>query len=67
MPKLKTHKSAQRRLKVTGSGKIMRFHVGKSHLRIHKSKRVKGSYDRAVVVAKVDEAGLKKLIPYGLK
>src|SRR4030043_225444 len=33
MPKLKTHKGAKSRLHITGSGKIMRVKVGKSHRR----------------------------------
>lgn len=68
MPKLKTHKAAQRRFKITGTGKVMHFHVGKSHLRIHKSKRVKRSYESAVpVVNHADEIRLKRLMPYGIK
>jgi len=39
MPKLKTHKGAQSRFHITGSGKIMRTKGGKSHLRIRKAKR----------------------------
>ncbi len=32
MPKLKTHKSAAKRFKVTGTGKIMRRHAYHSHI-----------------------------------
>jgi large subunit ribosomal protein L35 len=67
MPKLKTHKSAQRRFKMTGTGKLMRYHVGKSHLRAHKTRQVRATYDRAVVLAKVDEARLQRSLPYGVK
>ncbi len=56
MPKLKTHKSTAKRFKVTGTGKIMRTHVGKSHLRRRKAKRVKRSLDRRVAVVNHERA-----------
>ncbi len=41
MPKIKTHKATAKRFKVTARGKVMRTHVGKSHLRRRKAKRNK--------------------------
>ena len=67
MPKLKTHKGAKSRLHVTGSGKIMRVKVGKSHLRRKKPARTKRLYDDMVPVQPADKARLKRLLPYGLK
>jgi large subunit ribosomal protein L35 len=64
MPKLKTHKATARRFQVSGSGKIMRTRHGKSHLRRNRSKRAKREYDEMFVIAKADEARIKKLIPY---
>jgi large subunit ribosomal protein L35 len=46
MPKIKTHKATSKRFKKTGSGKIMRTHIGKSHLRRRTSKRVKRGLDK---------------------
>jgi large subunit ribosomal protein L35 len=46
MPKIKTHKATAKRFKKTGSGKIVRTHIGKSHLRRRTSKRVKRSLDK---------------------
>lgn len=46
MPKLKTHKSTAKRFKITATGKVMRTHVGKSHLRRRKPKRNKRAFDR---------------------
>jgi large subunit ribosomal protein L35 len=46
MPKIKTHKTAQKRFKVTGAGKILRAKGGKSHLRRRKSKRVLQALDK---------------------
>ena len=37
MPKLKTHRAAAKRYKVTGTGKITRRHAGIGHLLQHKS------------------------------
>jgi large subunit ribosomal protein L35 len=67
MPKLKTHKGAKSRFHITGSGKIMRTKVGKSHLRHKKPKRVKRLYDETIPVSSSDRARLKKLLPYGVK
>jgi len=37
MPKMKTHKSAAKRYKITATGKIQRRHAGIGHLLQHKS------------------------------
>ena len=67
MPKLKTHKGAQRRFHITGSGKIMRAKGGKSHLRMAKSKRAKRQYDEMIEVSKVNRKRIRRLLPYGVK
>jgi len=67
MPKLKTHKGAQSRFHVTGSGKIMRTKGPKSHLRRRKAKRVKGLLDEMIELHPSDRTRIKKLIPYGTK
>jgi len=67
MPKLKTHKGAQSRFHVTGSGKIMRVKLGKSHLRRKKPSRTKRLYDDTIPLSRVDRARIRRLIPYGLK
>ena len=65
--KLKTHKGAKRRFKVTGTGKIMRTKGMKSHFRRRKSARVKRQFDRMLVLNEADEKRVKQLIPYGIK
>ncbi len=67
MPKLKTHKGAKSRLHVTGTGKIMRVKVGKSHLRRKKPARTKHLYDEMIPVQPADKVRLKRLMPYGTK
>jgi large subunit ribosomal protein L35 len=65
MPKLKTHKGAAARFKVTGSGKIMRMKGGKSHLRRTKPQRVKRLYDEMIPLNASDKKRIERLIPYG--
>lgn len=65
MPKLKTHKGAKSRFHITGSGKIMRVKVGKSHFRRRKPARTKRLYDETILLEPADKARIKKLLPYG--
>ena len=67
MPKMKTHKGAKRRFKVTGSGKIMQMQGMKSHFRRRKAKRVKQQLDKMHEVHKTNERHIKVALPYGLK
>lgn len=65
MPKIKTYKAASKRFKYTGSGKLMRTKIGKSHLRRRKSKRVRSMFDEMhEVTAKGVKNHLRRLIPY---
>lgn len=66
MPKLKTHKGAQKRFKVNGAGKIMRPKGMKSHFRRRRSQRVKQQLDKMLVLDKsVVKRFKKKVLPYG--
>jgi large subunit ribosomal protein L35 len=67
MPKLKTHKGAKSRFKVTGTGKIMRTRGPKSHLRTKKAKRVRGQLDEMIPLNHADHKRISRLIPYGVK
>ncbi|MCS6801378.1 MAG: 50S ribosomal protein L35 [Chloroflexota bacterium] len=64
MPKMKTHKGAARRFKITGSGKILRVHGGKSHLRRKKAARVKALFDKMIPTSPADAKRIRKLLPY---
>lgn len=64
MPKMKTHKTTQRRFYVTGSGKLMHSRVGKSHLRTRKPARVKREYSGKVEVHPTNRARIRRLMPY---
>lgn len=65
MPKLKTHKAAAKRLKTTGTGKIMRMKGLRGHLRRNRAPRAKSQYDKMLQVSPADEKRLRNLIPYG--
>ena len=67
MPKLKTHKGAKSRFKITGSGKIMRTQGPKSHLRTHKSKRTRRGFVEMVELSPADRKRISRLIPHGVK
>lgn len=67
MPKLKTHKGAKSRFKITGTGKIMRVKGPKSHLRMHKAKRVRRQFDEMIELNKADRKRISRLIPNGVK
>jgi large subunit ribosomal protein L35 len=64
MPKLKTHRGAAKRLKVTGTGKIKRNKGYKSHLLTSKSSKRTRHLRKATLVSDSDYAGIKKLLPY---
>jgi large subunit ribosomal protein L35 len=65
VPKIKTHKVTQKRFKITGTGKILRTKIGKSHLRRQKPGRVKNMFDKYVEVENSgNKKRIRKLIPY---
>jgi large subunit ribosomal protein L35 len=65
MPKLKTHKATSKRFRYTGTGKLMRTKVGKSHLRRNKSRRVKVLFDTMIAVGNIgNKKRVKRLAPY---
>jgi large subunit ribosomal protein L35 len=65
VPKIKTHKATAKRFKYTGSGKLLRTKIGKSHLRRKKSKRVRRMFDEMHVVEDTSvQKRVRKLAPY---
>lgn len=64
--KMKTHKGAQRRFKVTATGKVMHAKGMKSHLRRKKAPRVKRQFDRMLVMHGDNTKRVRRLIPNGL-
>ncbi|MDY6912113.1 MAG: 50S ribosomal protein L35 [Chloroflexota bacterium] len=67
MPKMKTNSAIKRRFRVTGTGKIMRSKMGKSHLRRRKAKRTKRTYSQSLELHPADVKRMKKIFPAGLR
>jgi large subunit ribosomal protein L35 len=64
MPKIKTHKGAVKRFKITATGKIMRRRANKSHLLTGKpSKRTRRLRHSTLVNATMYKS-IKSLLPY---
>ena len=63
--KLKTNRSASKRLKVTGSGKVMRRKGWKGHLLSGKNATRKRRLSGSVEVNKDNLTNVKRMLPYG--
>ncbi len=64
MPKIKTHRGAAKRFKVTGTGKIKRSKGYKSHLLTGKSSKRTRQLRTATLVSASEYANIKRLLPY---
>ncbi len=62
MPKMKTHSGAKKRFKVTGTGKVKRFHANSSHLMRKKSKKAKLRLRKSEIMSKGDAVNVKRLL-----
>ena len=62
MPKMKSHRGAAKRFKVTGSGKIKRKRAFKNHILTKKSSKTIRSLRKDGLVHKSDEARVKRMI-----
>jgi large subunit ribosomal protein L35 len=65
--KLKTHRGAAKRFKITSTGKIMRWHSGKRHLLGTKKPRRMRKLANAVVVNPSDVRNIRLALPYGIE
>ncbi|HKW88138.1 MAG TPA: 50S ribosomal protein L35 [Candidatus Acidoferrales bacterium] len=64
--KLKTHRGAAKRFKLTSTGKVMRMHSGKRHLLGTKKPKRMRRLGKSVVVSPSDAAKVRRQLPYGL-
>jgi large subunit ribosomal protein L35 len=64
MPKLKTHRGAAKRFKITGTGKIKRRKAYKSHLFTGKSSKRTRGLRMATLVSKSEQKRIERLLPY---
>ena len=62
--KKKTSKSAAKRFKKTGTGKLVRMKANKSHILNKKTTKRKRNLRKDVVVDKTNVKTMKKIMPY---
>jgi len=62
MPKMKTHSSAKKRFKITGSGKVKRFQAGKRHLLRKRSKKAKLNLTGSTLVSTNDTPRILRML-----
>jgi large subunit ribosomal protein L35 len=64
MPKMKTHRGAAKRFKLTGTGKVKRRKAFHSHILTSKTAKRKRGLRKSSVLDERDAPGIKRLIPY---
>jgi large subunit ribosomal protein L35 len=64
MPKLKTRKSAAKRFRRSGSGKLMRRKAFKNHILEHKTTARKNRLSQPAVVDERDAENVSLMLPY---
>jgi large subunit ribosomal protein L35 len=62
VPKIKTQKGIAKRIRVTGTGKLMRASSQKSHLLEHKSQKRKRGYENEQSVSKSDRKTVRRAL-----
>lgn len=65
MPKLKTHKGAAKRFRLTATGKVKRGHSHARHILTKKTTKRKRLLDIDALVAEADQKPTKRMLPYG--
>lgn len=64
MPKLKTHRGAAKRFKLTGTGRVKRKKAFHSHILTSKTAKRKRNLRKSTILDERDAPGIKRLIPY---
>ncbi len=64
MPKIKTHRGAAKRFKITGTGKIKRSRANKSHILTGKPAKRTRHLRTSGLVDKTEQKNIKRLLPY---
>ena len=67
MPKLKTHKGAAKRFRLTASGKVKRGHSHARHILTKKTHKRKRNLDLDTLVSESDMVRITAMLPYGRK
>jgi large subunit ribosomal protein L35 len=64
MPKMKTNRSAAKRFRLTGTGKLKRAKAFRSHILTKKSAKTKRNLRKTDYVSTSQEKVMKKILPY---
>ncbi|MGD8537482.1 MAG: 50S ribosomal protein L35 [Candidatus Aminicenantes bacterium] len=64
MPKLKTHKGAKKRFKITGKKKVVHKKANKSHILTKKSAKRKRTLGKKDLISPADRSRIKDMLPY---
>lgn len=64
MPKLKTHRGAKKRFKVTANKKVVHSKAGRSHILTKKSAKRKRNLGKKAVISRSDRKVVKAMLPY---
>lgn len=62
MPKIKTKRSAAKRFKLTGTGKVVRHHAKAAHIKTKKSPKLKRNLRTSAIVADVDKPRIYRML-----
>jgi len=62
MPKIRTNRGAAKRFRVTGSGKIRRYHSHSNHILTKKSSKRKRGLRKGALIAQAEERRVRRLI-----
>lgn len=65
MPKMKTHKGAQRRFKITGTGKVLQAKEGRGVKR-NRNKRSQRLWSKMLNSSSANKKKFQVALPYGL-
>ena len=63
--KIKTHRGAAKRFKITAGGKILRGHSGKRHLMGTKKPKRMRHLKKVTLVNPADAEHVRRMLPYG--
>ncbi len=64
MMKLKTHKGAAKRFKITATGKVKRRHAFARHILTKKAAARKRRLGRATIATAADTPKIRRMLPY---
>ncbi|MGE5343658.1 MAG: 50S ribosomal protein L35 [Candidatus Omnitrophota bacterium] len=64
MPKLKTHRGAKKRFRLSANGKIKRSKANASHILTKKTRKRKRNLKKSILVVKSEVKRISHLLPY---